>query len=325
MNAMLWTAYGPPDVLQLRTIAKPTPRDNEVLIKIHAATVTLGDCEMRTLQFPLMYRLPLWLYIGLRKPHRIPILGQELAGEIEAVGKAVTRFKPNDQIFAASLFKFGAYAEYICLPETHPIALKPANMSYAEAVTLPTGGVNGLHLLRNANVQRGDQLLINGAGGSIGTYALQLAKAQGVTVTAVDRGSKAAMLHALGADHVIDYTQTDFTHTDMRYDAIIDIVGKSPFAGSLRALKPKGRYVLGNPNLPAMLKGKWTTLTSDKQVTFDLANYQLDDMHFLKAQVEAGTIKAVIDRSFPLAETTAAHRYVDTGEKAGNVIITVLE
>lgn len=325
MNAIVWTAYGPPDVLQLRTVPKPTPRDNELLIKVHAATVTMGDCEMRTLHFPLMYRLPLWLYIGLRKPHRIPILGQELAGEIESVGKAVTRFKPGDQIFAASLFRFGAYADYLCLPESHPIALKPANMSYAEAATLPTGGVNGLHLLRRANVQAGDHLLINGAGGSIGTYALQLAKAKGVKVTAVDRGSKVAMLQALGADHVIDYTQSDFTQTDARYDAIIDIVGKSSFAGSLRTLKPKGRYVLGNPNLSAMLKGKWAALTSDKQVTFDLANYQLDDIHFLKAQVEAGAIKAVLDRSFSLAQTAAAHRYVDTGEKAGNVIITVQE
>lgn len=323
MNAIVWTAYGPPDVLQLRTVPKPTPRDNEVLIKVYAATVTMGDCEMRTLQFPLMYRLPLWLYTGLRKPQRITILGQELAGEIEAVGKAVTRFKPGDQIFAASLFNFGAYPDYLCLPESHPIALKPATMSDAEAATLPTGGVNGLHLLRNANVQAGDRLLINGAGGSIGTYALQLAKARGVDVTCVDRGAKLAMLQALGADQVIDYTQTDFTQTGEHYDAIIDIVGKSPFAGSLRALKPKGRYVLGNPNLPTMLRGKWTTLTTDKQVTFDSANYRLADLHFLKAQVEAGTLKAVIDRTFPLAETAAAHRYVDTGQKAGNVIITI--
>lgn len=325
MQAVIWTNYGPPAVLQLRTVAKPTPRDNEVLIKIRAATVTLGDCEMRTLQFPLMYRLPLWLYIGLRKPHRITILGQELAGEIEAVGTTVTRFKPGDPVFAASLFRFGAYAEYLCLPETYPIALKPAQMSYAEAATLPTGGVNGLHLLRRANVRAGDHLLINGAGGSIGTYTLQLAKAQGVEVTAVDRGSKLAMLQALGADHVLDYTQTDFTQTGARYDAIIDIVGKSPFVGSLRALRPKGRYVLGNPNLPAMLRGRWASLITDKQVSFDLADYKLADIHFLKAQVEAGTIKAVIDRTFPLAQTAEAHRYVDTGQKAGNVIITVRE
>lgn len=325
MNAMVWTAYGPPDVLQRRTIAKPTPRANEVLIKIHAATVTMGDCEMRTLKFPLMYRLPLWLYIGLRKPHRIPILGQELAGEIEAVGKAVTRFQPGDPIFAACLLRFGAYADYLCLPESYPIVLKPANWSYAEAATIPTGGLNGLHLLRRANVQAGDHLLINGAGGSIGTYALQLAKANGVEVTGVDRASKLAMLQTLGADHVIDYTQTDFTQTDVRYDAIIDIVGKSPFDGSLRVLKPNGRYVLGNPNLPEMLRGRWATLTTDKQVFFDVANYKLENIHFLRAQAEAGTIKAVIDRTFPLAQTAEAHRYVDTGEKAGNVIITVQE
>lgn len=325
MKAIVWTDYGPPAVLQLGEVERPVPKENEVLVKVHAATVTMGDCELRSLQVPSWVRLPMRGYVGLRKPHRVTILGQELAGEIEAVGQAVTRFKPGDQVFAASLFRFGAYAEYLCLPESYPIALKPTNMSYAEAATIPTGGVNGLHFLRRAKVQAGERVLINGAAGSIGTYALQLAKAWGAEVTCVDSDGKLDLLRALGADQVIDYTQEDFTQTGATYDVIIDVVGKSSFARSIRALRPHGRYVLGNPTPAGMLRGQWTAKTTDKQVIFDMADYKLEDLLFLKAQIEAGQLKAVIDRAFPLAETAAAHRYVDSGQKAGNVVITVVE
>lgn len=325
MKAIVWTDYGPPAVLQLGEVERPVPKENEVLVKVHAATVTMGDCELRSLQVPSWVRLPMRGYVGLRKPHRVTILGQELAGEIEAVGQAVTRFKPGDQVFAASLFRFGAYAEYLCLPESYPIALKPTNMSYAEAATIPTGGVNGLHFLRRAKVQAGERVLINGAAGSIGTYALQLAKAWGAEVTCVDSAGKLDLLRALGADQVIDYTQEDFTQTGATYDVIIDVVGKSSFARSIRALRPHGRYVLGNPTPAGMLRGQWTAKTTDKQVIFDMADYKLEDLLFLKAQIEAGQLKAVIARAFPLAETAAAHRYVDSGQKAGNVVITVVE
>lgn len=325
MQAVIWTAYGAPDVLQLQEVAKPTPKANELLIKVHAATVTAGDCELRTLQLPMMYRLPLRAYVGLRKPQRITILGQELAGEVEAVGQAVTRFKPGDQIFAATLFRFGAYAEYACLPETHPIALKPSNMTYAEAATIPTGGINALHFLQKANVQAGEHVLINGAGGSIGTYGVQLAKQMGAEVTAVDSAGKLAMLTAIGADHVIDYTQTDFTQTGVLYDVIIDVVGKSPFAATVQALKPQGRYVLGNPSLAGVLRGQLVSRRTEKKVIAEMAGYKPEALRFLQAQMAAGNLKAVIDRRYPLAQTAEAHRYVETGQKAGNVIITIQE
>jgi len=323
MKAVIWTAYGSPAVLRLQEVAKPTPKENELLIKVHAATVTAGDCELRTLKIPILYRLPLRIYAGFRKPQRITILGQELAGEIEAVGKAVTRFKPGDQIFAATLFRFGAYAEYTCLPETHPIALKPTNMTYAEAATIPTGGINALHFLQKAQVQAGEHVLINGAGGSIGTYGVQLAKQMGAEVTAVDSSGKLAMLAAIGADHVIDYTQTDFTRQGGQYDVIIDVVGKSPFARSIHCLKQQGRYVLGNPSLAGMLRGQWVSMKTDKKVIFEMADYQLADLIFLREQIEAGNVKAIIDRRYPLAQAAEAHKYVETGQKAGNVVITV--
>jgi len=323
MKAVIWTTYGGPDVLQLREIAKPVPKDNEVLIKVHAATVTAGDCEVRALKIPILYRLPLRLYVGFAKPQRLTILGQELAGEIAAVGKAVTRFKPGDQVFAATLLRFGAYAEYACLPETYPIVLKPANMSYAEAATIPTGGVNGLHFLQKANLQAGERLLINGAGGSIGTYALQIAKAWGAEVTCVDSTPKLAMLRALGADYVIDYTQTDFTQNGETYDVIIDVVGKSPFSRSIQSLKPSGRYVLGNPTLPGTIRGWWTSMTTPKQVISTVADYKMEAIIFLKELIEAGKLKAVIDKSYPLAQVVEAHRYVEQGHKTGNLVITM--
>jgi NADPH:quinone reductase-like Zn-dependent oxidoreductase len=322
MKAIVWTKYGPPDVLQLKEVEKPAPKDNEVLIKVHAATVTAGDCEARSLKMPLFIRLPMRIYVGFGNPKRITILGQEVAGEIEAIGKEVTRFKKGDQVFAATFFRFGAYAEYVSLPETYPV-LKPDNMTYEEAATIPTGGINGLHFLRKANVQRGQRILINGAGGSIGTYAVQIAKSLGVEVTAVDSEEKLAMLRSIGADHVIDYTQEDFTRSGESYDAIIDVVGKSSFSGCIRSLKPNGRYVLGNPRLLGMIRGSWTSMTTDKKVIFEQASYRAEDYTFLKELIEAGKVKAVIDRHYPLEQTAEAHRYVEKGQKKGNVIITV--
>lgn len=321
MRAMVCTNYGSPDVFQLKEVEKPTPKDNEVLIKIYAATVTAGDCEIRRFKFPLFLWLPLRLYMGITKP-RIGILGQELAGEVEGVGKEVTRFKKGDPIFAATFFRFGAYAEYACLPESYVLS-KPTNMSYAEAAIIPTGGINGLHPIRKANVQAGESVLINGAGGSIGTYALQIAKLFGAEVTCVDRADKLEMLRSTGADHVIDYTRQDFTNSGEHYDVIIDVVGKSSFAGSIRSLKQNGRYVLGNPRFGGMIRGLWTSKTTDKKVIFELANYQTEDYAFLIEQIEAGKIKSIIDRCYPLQEVAAAHRYVEQGHKKGNVVITI--
>jgi 2-desacetyl-2-hydroxyethyl bacteriochlorophyllide A dehydrogenase len=322
VRAVVWTNYGPPDVLQLEAVDKPTPKDNEVLIKVVAATVFTGDCEMRRGDFPISFWLPLRLMFGIRKP-RIKIIGQELAGEIEAVGKAVTSFKAGDHVFAPTDTSFGAYAEYICLPGTHPIQPKPSNMTHDEAATVPVGGLNALHFLRKGKVQSGERILINGAAGSIGTCAVQIAKAFGAEVTAVDSTEKIGKLRSIGADHVIDYTQEDFTRNGRTYDVIIDVVGKSPFSRSVKSLNNHGRYVLGNPRLAGAIKGIWTTLTSSKRVIVALAGYKTEDLEYLKELIEAGKLKAVIDRRYPLEKVADAHRYVETGQKTGNVVITM--
>ena len=280
MKAMVWTKYGSPDVLQLQEVEKPTPKDNEVLIKVHAATVTIADCELRRMKGPILLMLAFRIYAGLLKPKRITILGQELSGEIEAVGKDITKFKKGDPVFAPCLLHLGAYAEYKCLPESYPV-IRPASITYEEAATIPTGGINGLHFLRVANIQPGEKVLINGAGGSIGAYAVQIARTLGTEVTCVDSAEKLDMLLSIGADHVIDYKQEDFTKNGETYDAIIDVIGKSHFSRSLRSLKPNGCYVLGNPSISARIKAQWTPMTSGKKVIIALAPYKAEYYKFL--------------------------------------------
>ena len=322
MKAIVWTKYGSPDVLQLKEVEIPTPRGNEVLIKVHAATVTIADCEIRRMKGPILFMLAFRIYMGFIKPKRITILGQELAGEIEAVGREVTKFKKGDPVFGPCLLRLGAYAEYACLPEKYPV-LKPAGITYEEAATIPTGGINGLDFLRTGNVQAGENILINGAGGSIGTYALQIAKILGAKVTCVDSAEKLDMLSSIGADHVIDYKKEDFTRNGETYDVIIDVIGKSPFSRSVSSLKTNGRYILGNPDLSARIRARWTPMTSGKKVIVALASFKTEYYSFLKELIEAGRIKAIIDRRYPLERVAEAHRYVDAGHKKGNVVITV--
>jgi NADPH:quinone reductase-like Zn-dependent oxidoreductase len=323
MKAIVYTKYGPPDVLQLKEVEKPTAKDNEVLIKIHAATVTKGDCEVRSPKIPNLIWLIVRLFFGLTKPRK-QILGQELAGEIEAVGKNVTLFKKGDQVFAATGARFGAYAEYICLPATYAIAIKPTNMTYEEAAAIPTGGLNALHYLRKGNIQKGQRVLINGAAGNFGTFAVQLAKYFGAEVTGVDSTSKLDMLRKIGADHVIDYTKEDFTKRDEAYDIIFDVVCKNSFSRIIRSLKQNGRYLLTNPSgLLQMVRGLWTSIISSKKVVFEFAGEKTEDLIFLKELVEAGKIKSVIDRRYPLEQIPEAHSYVETGQKKGHVAITL--
>ncbi|MHA2002950.1 MAG: NAD(P)-dependent alcohol dehydrogenase [Candidatus Thorarchaeota archaeon] len=327
MKAIVWTEYGPPEVLQLREIPKPRPEDNELLIKIHATTVTVGDCEMRRLEYPLFMGLLVRMYIGFRRPTRIIILGMELAGEVEKVGKDVTRFKSGDQVFAATGFiGTGTYAEYICLPEepeAGAIAIKPANMSFDEAAAVPVGGLEALSLLRQANIQPGQKVLVNGAGGTIGPFAIQLAKFFGAEVTAVDSTKKLDILRSIGADHVIDYTHEDFTNSGRTYDVIFDVVGKSSYSGCIRSLKENGFYLLTYPKLGRSIRGRWTSRRSNKQVIGGTSTNSTEDLIFLRELIEAGKIKSVIDRCYPLDQTAEVHRYVETGEKIGNVVITV--
>jgi NADPH:quinone reductase-like Zn-dependent oxidoreductase len=329
MQAIVWTRYGPPDVLQLQEVEKPTPKDDEVLIRIYATTVTAGDCEMRSLKFPLFLSLPMRIYAGLIRPTRVSIIGQELAGEIESVGKDVKRFKEGDQVFGTTGFGSGTYADYICLPEEPKemdglLAMKPANMTYEEAAAVPTGGLEALHFLGKANIQSGQKVLINGAGGSIGTFGIQLAKYYGAEVTGVDSTGKLDMLRSIGADQVIDYTQEDFTKSGETYDVIFDVVGKGSFSGCIRSLKENGFYLLANPRLSLMVRGGWTSMRSSKKIIFGTSSPKTRDLLFLKELVEAGTIKSVIDdRRYPLEQTAEAHRYVETGRKKGSVVITV--
>jgi NADPH:quinone reductase-like Zn-dependent oxidoreductase len=323
MKAIVWTEYGPPDVLQLKEIDKPIPKDNEVLIRIYATTVTAGDCEQRSLKLPIWYRLLMRAYVGLKRPTRITILGMELAGEIELVGKDVELFIEGDQVFASTGVGFGAYAEYKCLPEEGVLAIKPANMTYEEAAPVPVGGLEALYYLRKWNIQSGQKVLINGAGGTIGTFAVQLAKYFGAEVTAVDSTGKLDMLRSIGADHVIDYNQEDFTKSGQTYDFILDVVGKSSFSGSIRSLKQNGHYLIANPGLSQMVRGRWTSMTSSKKVIFGTAYPKTEDLLFLKKLIEAGKIKSVIDRRYPLEQIPEAHRYVETGHKTGHVVITV--
>jgi NADPH:quinone reductase-like Zn-dependent oxidoreductase len=326
MKAIVWTKYGPPEGLELREVEKPTPKTDEVLVKVHATTVTAGDCEARRLEFPLGLGFAIRLYAGLIRPVRVTILGQELAGEIEAVGKDVRLFKEGDQVFASTGFGFGAYAEYKCLPERPDmgvLALKPVNMTYEEAAAVPVGGLEALHFLRQGDLQSGRKVLINGAGGSIGTIGVQLAKYYGAEVTAVDSSAKLDMLRSIGADHVIDYTQEDFTKRGETYDVIFDVVGKAPFSGSMRSLSKNGVYLLGNPRLSLIVRGRWTSMTSSKRVISGAASHKTADLLFLKELIESGKLRTVIDRRYPLEQMAEAHRYVEGGGKKGNVVITV--
>ena len=327
MKAIVWTEYGPADVLQLKEVAKPIPKDNEVLVKVHATTVTAGDCEQRCLKLPIWHRLSMQAYVGLKRPKRITILGMELAGEIESVGKNVKRFIEGDQVFAATGFVgMGSYAEYLCLPEEPEegaLAIKPANMTYEEAAAVPVGGLEALGFIRQGIVKSGQKVLINGAGGTIGTFAVQLAKHFGAQVTGVDSTGKLDMLRSLGADQVIDYTQEDFTKRGQTYDFILDVVGKSSFSGSIKSLKQNGRYLIANPGLSQMVRGRWTSMTSSKKVIFGAAYPKTEDLVTLKELIEAGKIKTIIDRRYPLEQTSEAHHYVEKGHKKGHVVITV--
>src|SRR2546425_8335001 len=322
MKAIVCPTYGPPDVLRLRELEKPSPKDNEVLVRVHAATVTKGDCELRSLNLPLTWQLFVRVGFGFRAPRK-RILGQELAGEIESVGRDVKLFKKGDQVFAFTGLHLGAWAEYNCLPEKGLIAIKPVNMSFEEAAAVPVGGLHALNLLRKGNVQSGQKVLIIGAGGTVGTLAVQLAKSFGAEVTGVDSTEKLEMLRSIGADHVIDYTKVDFTKNGETYDVIFDVVGKSSFSDCIRSLRGKGAYLLGNPGLSQQVRGLWTSMMSSKKVIGGTVSYKTEDLVFLRELIEAGKNKSVINKRYTLEQIVEAHRYVDTGQKTGSVVITV--
>jgi NADPH:quinone reductase-like Zn-dependent oxidoreductase len=322
MKAVVYRRYGPADVLEIADLPKPVPGADDVLIRVHATTVGTWDCEMRAFDFPLWFWLPLRLAVGVRRPRR-PVLGQELAGTVEAVGSSVTGFAEGDRVFAATGLGFGGHAEYALISSKTAIAHMPANMSFEEAAGIPVGGDNALHFLRRAEVQPGERVLVNGAGGNIGVVAVQLAKHFGADVTAVDSADKLEMLRGIGADHVIDYAVEDFTRSGKTYDVIFDLVFASSFAGCLRALAPDGRYLLANPRLFSILRGLWTSATSGRNVISAVAGSKPEDLVALAELAEKGAFRAVIDRRYPLERAAEAHAYVDTGRRRGTVVLTV--
>ena len=326
MKAIVYEKYGPPEVLHLDEVEKPTPKANELLVKIHATSAHIGDIKMRGLKgIPAWELLFARIYLGIRKPKR-PILGMEMAGEVEAVGKDVTTFHQSDQVFAM-LFPakeaFGGYAEYKCLPEDGLVAIKPANMTYEEAAVVPAGGITALGILHKADIQPGQHVLIYGASGSVGTFAVQIAKSFGAEVTGVCSTPNLDMVQELGADRVIDYTKEDFTKNGVTYDVIFDTAGKTSFSGIKNSLKENGIYLAGAGGLREFAQMAWTSLSGDKKVIAGQATEQPGDIDFLKELVEAGTMKPVIGRTYPLEQIVDAHRYLDTGHKRGNVVITI--
>lgn len=328
MKAVIWTKYGTPDGLKLQEVEKPVPQDDQILVKIHATTVTAGDCEMRRLELPLMLSFPMRLYAGFIRPKRIPILGQELAGEVEEVGKNASGYQAGDQVFGTTGFGFGAYTEYICLPSDPDdaqgvLAPKPTTLTFEEAAAVPTAGLEALHIMRKANIQPDKEVLIIGAGGSIGTFSIQLAKHFGANVTGVDSTDKLDLMRSLGAGRVIDYTTEDYTKREEMYDLIIDVVGKRGVVQRLKLLKPGGDYFLAYAGLSHLLLGMWTSITSRKRLRIEASSQNKADLVFLKELLEAGKIRSVIDRSYPLEQAADAHRYAESGRKQGNVAITI--
>jgi len=317
MKAIELTKYGAPEFLQMNEVEKPSPKDNEIRIKIHATSVSSGDARMRRAD-PFIIRL----IFGFKRPRK-PILGVVVAGEVEAVGKNVTTYKIGDQVFGSSGMNFGAHAEYVAVPEDAVLALKPGNMTYEEAAAIPFGATASLHFLRIASIQQGQKVLIYGASGALGTMAVQLAKNYGADVTAVCSSSNIELMKSLGADKVIDYTKEDFTRNGEKYDVVFDTIGKSPFRKALRSLNKDGQLLLASAGLGTMLGGSIFSIFNSKKIVSGVIKETVEDMNFFKQLIEEGKLKAVIDRIYTLKQIVEAHTYVDKGHKKGNVVIAI--
>jgi NADPH:quinone reductase-like Zn-dependent oxidoreductase len=322
MKAVVYQQYGGPDVLRFAEVTTPVPKDDEVLIRIHATTVTAGDWRMRSLDVPKGFGLLSRLALGVTGP-RQPILGTELSGVIAGIGKAVTKFKPGDAVFAFPGIRMGCHAEYTCMPEEGAVAHKPANLGHDQAAALSFGGTTALHFLREAKLSAGEKVLVNGASGAVGTAAVQLAKHFGAEVTAVCSAGNADLVRSLGADHIIDYTTEDFTRNGRVYDVIMDTAGTAPFARSSASLRDGGRLLLVLGGLRDLLSIPWIALTNSRKVIGGTAKGTQSDLRLLADLAERGEFTPVVDRRYRFDEIVEAHRYVDTGRKKGNVVITL--
>jgi NADPH:quinone reductase-like Zn-dependent oxidoreductase len=324
VRAVVLTAYGPAEGLELQEVDKPVPGPGEVLVRVHAATVTAGDSELRTSALPWLFWVPLRLWMGLVRPKPNTVLGMEVAGVVDSVGEGVERFGPGDEVFGATGLGFGAYAEYVRVEAEGILAIKPDEVAFEQAVTVPVGGIAALGYLRKGGIAGGKTVLVRGASGSIGTYAVQLAKHAGAHVTGVCGTEGLARVQALGADVVIDYTTEDFTENGVTYDLMLDVVGRMSISRCLRSVKPGGTYVRGTiPGVWELLVALWAKLTSRKRVVLGDAGDSVEDLVSLGELMAQGELEAVIDRRYPLEETADAHRYVETGHKQGHVVITV--
>jgi NADPH:quinone reductase-like Zn-dependent oxidoreductase len=323
MKAIVYTEYGTADVLRIEEIEKPVPRDDEVLIRIHAAEATKADCELRSFNFAVKwFWLPLRIAMGMTKPNK-QVLGGYFAGEVESVGREVSKFKQGDHVFGTTQLHFGAYGEYVSLPASYTIVPKPNNMNFEEAAAVPLGGLNALHFMRKANIRNGEKVLINGAGGSIGTFGVQIARAMGAEVTAVDSGIKEQMLRQIGADHFFDYTREDFTESGQTYDVIFNMVARSSYSRCVNSLNPKGRYLMGNPRISDMMRSVLTSRFTDKTAIFIFAGETEEELLALKGMIEAGKIKSIVDKIYPPEQAAEAHRRVETEQRLGIVVISM--
>jgi NADPH:quinone reductase-like Zn-dependent oxidoreductase len=320
---MVWTEYGPPEGLVLREVPRPRPKGNEVLVRVRATGVAAGDCELRALRFSAGMRILFRLFLGLSRP-RNKILGQEFAGDVTETGPRVTRLRVGDPVFGTTGFRFGAYAEYVCVRETSAdgaLAIKPANLTYGEAATVPTGGLEAWHYLRKAGPLAGRRVLIIGAGGGIGMWATQLAKSLGAEVTGVDAPRKLGLMAQLGADRVVDFTREDCLGTPAVYDVILDVVGRRRTSECLRATRRGGHYLLANPRLGSMVRAWWPSVTKGRRVTVRGGPPRPGELDMLRRLIEDAPLHCVVDRQYPLEELPEAHRYLDSGLAIGRVVV----
>lgn len=323
MKAITYSKYGPPDVLELSDVKRPVPKEHEVLVRVRAVEATKSDCEMRAFRFSVKwFWLPLRIALGVRRPRR-QILGAYFSGEIESAGKDVTGLSVGDQVFGTAGLHLGAYAEYVALPARCAIVAKPRNMSFAEAAAVPMGGLNALHFMRRARIRPGEQVLVNGAGGSIGAHAVQIARSMGAEVTAVDSALKEAFLRRIGADHFVDYTKEDFARRGQTYDVIFDMIPGSSYTACIGALRPNGRYLSGNPRLSVMLRAPLTTRFTGKTAIVAFASETREELLALQEMIEDGRIGPIVDRVFPMQQAAEAHRLVETEQRRGAIVIAM--